>query len=420
MKRFLITEEEKKQILNLYSKKGLMVEQDLTTTAAANTSQEPYENYKFAGWSVVVQGQKIIFVDRDYNPIVSYNGNLSNLKFDVTKGVFLNDDMLVLGKELIYNADARIGEGETPTKEKLLKSILTYVRAQQSDIKPNETKAIAFAVGISDNQTPEFIGIYPGISGQKEGVVIQGKSPKNIVTIPEIGFRDMYVVSNRKQFNEIKWFIDLINPEIEFKDFEKTSAVTLNSGNPYRPAYGTEKITPTTTETEEFVPLQIGDAISDPFAYDSADLSAEGIKLLKNFAKQFTDKKINSPKLYQDYLNSLKGQTITVNAYASIDEKSDAIMTGGYTACNKANQTRKAYNQCLSEARAQNVVNELKILLPDFFSPNSGITFTPVGVGETEEFAKGKKWPNATKDETLPNRRYTVVLPTFSKTYKTK
>ena len=131
MKRFLITEEEKKQILNLYSKKGLMVEKDLTTTAATNTSQEPYENYRFAGFSVVVQGQKIIFVDRDYNPIVSYNGNLSNLKFDVTKGVFLNDDMLVLGKELIYDADARIGEGETPTKEKLLKSILTYVRAQQ-------------------------------------------------------------------------------------------------------------------------------------------------------------------------------------------------------------------------------------------------------------------------------------------------
>ena len=59
-------------------------------------------------------------------------------------------------------------------------------------------------------------------------------------------------------------------------------------------------------------------------------------------------------------------------------------------------------------------------MLPDFFSVNSGITFKPVGVGETEEFAMGKKWPNATKDETLPNRRYTVVLPTFSKTYKTK
>jgi len=420
MKRFLITEEEKKQILDLYSKKGLMIEQDLTTTTSTNTSQEPYENYRFAGWSVVVQGQNIIFIDRDYNPIVSYNGDLSNLKFDVTKGVFLNDDMLVLGKDLIYDADGKIAEGEIPTKEKLLKSILTYVRADQSEIKPNETRAIAFAVGISVNKTPEFIGIYPGMSKQTEGQVIQGKSPKTIVTIPEIGFKDMYVVSNKKQFNEIKWFVDLINKNIEFKDFEKTYAVTLNSGNPYRPAYSTEKNIPTTNETEEFVPLQIGDAISDPFAYDSADLSGEGIKLLNNFAKQFTDKKTSSPKLHQDYLNSLKGQTITVNAYASIDEKSDAIMTGGYTACNKPNQTRKAYNQCLSQARAQNVVNELKKLLPDFFSVNSGITFKPVGVGETEEFAMGKKWPNATKDETLPNRRYTVVLPTFSKTYKTK
>ena len=420
MKRFLITEEEKKQILDLYSKKGLMIEQDLTTTASTNTSQEPYENYRFAGWSVVVQGQNIIFIDRDYNPIVSYNGDLSNLKFDVTKGVFLNDDMLVLGKDLIYDADGKIAEGEIPTKEKLLKSILTYVRADQSEIKPNETRAIAFAVGISVNKTPEFIGIYPGMSKQTEGQVIQGKSPKTIVTIPEIGFKDMYVVSNKKQFNEIKWFVDLINKNIEFKDFEKTYAVTLNSGNPYRPAYSTEKNIPTTNETEEFVPLQIGDAISDPFAYDSADLSGEGIKLLNNFAKQFTDKKTSSPKLYQDYLNSLKGQTITVNAYASIDEKSDAIMTGGYTACNKPNQTRKAYNQCLSQARAQNVVNELKKLLPDFFDEKAGITFKPVGVGETEEFAMGKKWPNATKDETLPNRRYTVVLPTFSKTYKTK
>jgi hypothetical protein len=236
MKRFLITEEEKKQILDLYSKKGLMIEQDLTTTATSNTSQEPYENYRFAGWSVVVQGQNIIFVDRDYNPIVSYNGDLSNLKFDVTKGVFLNDDMLVLGKDLIYNASPKIAEGEIPTKEKLLMSILTYVRAQQSDTKPNETRAIAFAVGISDNKTPIFIGIYPGISNQKEGLVIQGKSPKNIVTTPVIGFKDMYVVSNREQFNEIKWFIDLVDSTKKFKDFEKTEAVTLNSGNPYKPS----------------------------------------------------------------------------------------------------------------------------------------------------------------------------------------
>ena len=41
------------------------------------------------------------------------------------------------------------------------------------------------------------------------------------------------------------------------------------------------------------------------------------------------------------------------------------IMKGGYTSCNKENQTREAYNQCLSQARAQNVVNELKKLLPD-------------------------------------------------------
>ena len=414
MKRFLVTEEEKKEILNLYSKKGLMIEQN-----SINENQEPSESFRFAGWLVVISGDMIHFYDSDENLLGSYNGNLNNLKYDPVQQVFLNDDMLVSEKEDVYNSDSRIRMGEKPSKEKLLSSIRNYVRSDQSTpSKPNETKAMAFAVGITNNKTPMFTGIYPEISRQKEGVKIQGQSRKTVVTEPVINLTDMYVVSNKEQFNQIKWFIDKIDPNIKFKDFEKVYGISLNIGNPYSPGYG-PAISKTTTETEEFIPMQIGDAISDPFGYDNANLSEEGLKLLKNFAKQFTDKKVNSPKLYQDYLNSLKGQTIKVYAYASIDRNPEEVMTGGYTSCNKPNQKRKEYNRCLSEARANNVIIELKKLLPDFFTENSGITFTPVGVGETDQFAKGKKWPGTTDtNQTLPNRRYTIVFPTFSKTYK--
>lgn len=407
MKKFLVTEQEKREILNLYSKKGLIVEEDSTP-----------ESFSFAGWNVEINGDIITFKDSDGNVIGSYNGNLNNLKYDSINKVFLNEDMLVANKEVIYNSDPRIGMGEKPSKEKLLSSVLESVKRDQSQSKPKQQTAMAFAVGITNNKTPMFVGIYPEMPRRAEGVKIQGKSRKTEVTTPVISLTDMYVVSDKEQFNQVKWFIDLINSDIKFKDFKDVYGISLNQGIPYSPGYA-PAISKTTTETEEFIPMQIGDAISDPFAYDNANLSVEGLKLLTNFAKQFTDKKVNSPKLYQDYLNSLKGKTITVYAYASIDQNPEEVMTGGYTDCNKPNQKRKDYNLCLSQARANNVITKLKELLPDFFSETAGITFTPVGKGETIQFAN-KKWPTAKdKNETLPNRRYTIVLPTFSKTYKT-
>ena len=65
----------------------------------------------------------------------------------------------------------------------------------------------------------------------------------------------------------------------------------------------------------------------------------------------------------------------------------------------------------LSKKRAETIASLLKNSLPGI-----KLNFIPKGIGETDQFAKGKKWPDVTdENQTAPNRRLIIKLPQIMK-----
>jgi outer membrane protein OmpA-like peptidoglycan-associated protein len=65
----------------------------------------------------------------------------------------------------------------------------------------------------------------------------------------------------------------------------------------------------------------------------------------------------------------------------------------------------------LSKKRAETIASLLKNSLPGI-----KLNFIPNGIGETDQFAPGKKWPKVTnQNETAPNRRLIIKLPQIMK-----
>lgn len=75
---------------------------------------------------------------------------------------------------------------------------------------------------------------------------------------------------------------------------------------------------------------------------------------------------------------------------------------------------KRDYNQKLSDNRAATIANRLKT--------ETGVTtlnFTPKGIGQTDQFAKGMKYPEVRdKTQTAPNRRLIINMPTLTREKK--
>lgn len=125
--------------------------------------------------------------------------------------------------------------------------------------------------------------------------------------------------------------------------------------------------------------------IESPFKFNKTDLSDD--------AKLEFNKFIESVK--ENYAN-VQGD-VEVICSASIDGAPD--------------QKRIDYDMNLSKRRAEAIVSILKTSLP-----GTKLNFIPKGIGQTDQFAKGKKYPEV-KDEnqTAPNRRLIIKLPQIMK-----
>ena len=169
----------------------------------------------------------------------------------------------------------------------------------------------------------------------------------------------------------------------------------------------------------------------DPFAYDQADLTDKGKLVLDDLFKKISDvKKDYGIEVEEAYKKFLKSKAIIVRAYSSIDASSNFPDGGGYAGCSqygKGKGPRKEYNKCLSQARAEKVVEYLKskggIL--------SELKYEPIGMGETNKFSNlvwseanetfpknakksmDKKNPNGS-DKTAPDRKFFVSIPNFN------
>jgi outer membrane protein OmpA-like peptidoglycan-associated protein len=169
----------------------------------------------------------------------------------------------------------------------------------------------------------------------------------------------------------------------------------------------------------------------DPFEFNRAELT----ELAKQKLDVLANKIINVGEDYSSefkdaFYNFLKSKTITVNAYSSIDASSNFPDGGDYPGCSQygvGKGPRKSYNKCLSQARAQTVVNYLK----DKGGILAELNYSAVGKGETNKFSNvvwseanetfpknpskslDKKNPNG-RDKTAPDRRFVVAIPKFT------
>lgn len=154
----------------------------------------------------------------------------------------------------------------------------------------------------------------------------------------------------------------------------------------------------------------------DNFVFDEAELTQEAIDKIN---KEIVDEWNTIPQNRKDgYLEFLKDKTINVNAYASIDALSNFKVSGKYLPCRKTSQLRKDYNKCLSQDRAEAVVEYLKTIADGAFKD---INFVANGMGETNQFS-GLKWDNEVNsktdissphstDKTKSDRRFEVKFP---------
>ena len=117
----------------------------------------------------------------------------------------------------------------------------------------------------------------------------------------------------------------------------------------------------------------------------------------------------------KEYIDFLKDKTIVVRAFSSRDGDPDAIQNGAYKPCKVSGSKRSEYNQCLSEKRAQNVVEYLKTASNGILSD---INFKAVGMGENCKsgncWKPGKK--NHSSKETQFDRRFSVNFPKWDGT----
>lgn len=154
--------------------------------------------------------------------------------------------------------------------------------------------------------------------------------------------------------------------------------------------------------------------------------------ILTQDAKDIIDEKIvakwnDIPQFRkEEYLQFLNDNPVTVTAYASIDALSNFPDGGRWSDCSEygvGKGPRYKYNECLSKARANAVVEYLKTIADGAFA---NVKFEAVGKGETNEWSKlvwdqskislNKDVKSPYSEEQLrPDRRFDVAFPEYYK-----
>ena len=188
----------------------------------------------------------------------------------------------------------------------------------------------------------------------------------------------------------------------------------IGFGAPIRPGSNTPT-TPTPPPRKPVVD-RLEMALMDMFKFDETEFTNPGeaqnkindfISQLKGYSTKFNT---NENNFKQHIINSKP----IVFGYASRDQDPAEKITGGFTPC-KGEPTRGDYNRCLSQHRADKVAEMINTGLD-----GTGMNvFTAKGMGETDKFAPGKKWPEVKDNtQTAPNRRVYTFIPPFTYTVK--
>jgi outer membrane protein OmpA-like peptidoglycan-associated protein len=170
-----------------------------------------------------------------------------------------------------------------------------------------------------------------------------------------------------------------------------------SSGESFIPGKPEDKpITPQPKETPNPIVLTFEKGLNDAFNFDQITLNDDGNKNLQdliNYAKQN----------YQGV-----SANVPVICSSSIDGDPNQKLKNG--------MSRSQYNMDLSKRRADAIANMLTTQIGI-----GTLKFVPQGIGETDKFDPGKKWPEVTdKLQTAGNRKLIIQLPKLQKTIQQK
>ena len=158
--------------------------------------------------------------------------------------------------------------------------------------------------------------------------------------------------------------------------------------------------------------------VTDPFEFDSPGLTDNAEASIKNEMNKVYA--LKEQGFLEDYLKTkINGKDIIVNAYSSIDAKSDDIGGGAVKECKPGKVTRKKYNLCLSQKRAETIVNHLKSTYSDIFgkanliAKGMGELKSPNSVDLPYNDPKAKKHRDEKRVATQKDRKFVINLPPY-------
>jgi outer membrane protein OmpA-like peptidoglycan-associated protein len=350
-----ISEDEKNRILNLHesaTKRMYLSEQN---------EVEPTSYYEIdgTGLNFKVRNGKLYYAifDKEYDmviPKIFMNGNMEDFKVNP------NSKKLIMPNKGFENS-LLITDDKWP-----------YISAAQN-VRPQEYSNVDF----------KFIGI------------VSDKLPKKPRDPKMIGRPIVFTA------NVLRKEIEILKSE-GYKESEDGSISPLTYVKRGRDgiyldlypsaghtSYYSGEPDPTPDPTPDPIPFELD--IESPFKFNEVYLTDEA-------QKEFTD-----------FIESIK--TNYANATGDVQVISSASIDGDPEGKVASGQKRKDYDMDLSKKRAEAIVSTLKNSLPGI-----KLNFIPNGIGETDQFAPGKKWPKVTnQNETAPNRRLIIKLPQIMK-----
>ena len=364
--------------------------------------------------------QAVISLEKEINKIISEKQNeiFSGLTLKWKSG---GDDKPVIlsvlfdgkdsGKDIVmnYESDRRqwvtevayIDMGDNPISEYLgpvyENPDYKILFERHPYIKEQVDAAMASCFMVPQNRQFGYVSIVGGLSKGKDGYGINEQIPFGSGLTTDGQGSNLFSIQVGKK---IMFNFEVGNSKLYLKTFK-----IGNTGPIFKqPVYTGD------TTTERVVSITLDNKNAEPFIFDTIQLQQDSIDSINMFVSQI--KEVSSTygeDMYNKYINFLKQNPITVLAYSSIDGDPKQKVQGKYGPCRGyGDGTRGQYNLCLSQGRADEIAKILNEKLPEIGN------FVGKGMGETDEFDPGKKWPNSkSTDETLPNRRFMVNLPTF-------
>jgi hypothetical protein len=288
--------------------------------------------------------------------------------------VFLNENRKIVPTQplngVLYDFKYNIKTDEVIDEDYIDNINLTtknFQAIKNSDAAPNQTKNLDFV----------FLAIVPNDASSKNAKV----DTPMVYGASVMEFPGDYFKGDRR-YQESK--DGIISAKMYYRTRGKAYLINFYPGK-----YNTSYIPNESNVTPVDEPFELN--IESPFKFNEVYLTDEAQKEFIDFIKSI---KTN----YSDATGDVE-----VISSASIDGDPEGKVASG--------KTRKVYDMELSKKRAETIVSTLKNNLPGI-----KLNFIPNGIGETDQFAPGKKWPEITnQNETAPNRRLIIKLPKVMK-----